>query len=160
MTSLQKAKQAVISYRKAIPSDHPTLLELMRELVAELGASASTPEILDRLDGDIVTALKSQRCQFFLALDGEQPAGLSRADILDSDPIFRLRKSTLCGYVDQMYVRDEFRHQGVGQQLLGHCEDWFRSEGIEYSLLHASVAAVGFYARANYKPNREMFKRL
>lgn len=159
MTSAPKPTP-LISYREATGADQDTLLLLMVELVRELGASGASPGIEGRLEGDIHTALSSPQCQFFLATENDQAVGLSRADILTSDPIFRLRENTRCGYVDQMYVRPEFRSIGVGQRLLERCEDWFRGEGIAYCILHASVAAVGFYARANYKPNREMFKRL
>ena len=149
-----------ITYRPATEADRPILTELMEELVEELGALQSSPNILLKLEGDISLAMASDERRFFLALADGEAAGLSRADILNEDPIFRLRDNTRCGYVDQMYVRPPYRKLGVGKQLLELCEDWFRNQGIEYSLLHASVAAVGFYARANYKPNREMFKRL
>ena len=86
--------------------------------------------------------------------------GLSRGDVLGADPIFRLRADQRCGYVDQMFVRPEFRNAGVGRRLLLACEDWFRSLGILHAVLHAAPRATPFYERAGYRPNREMLKRL
>ena len=150
------------SYRIASndDDDHACVVALLRELVDELSPSDGAERIKRELDVDIRLALANRNVRVFLAeVDGEA-VGLSRADILLGDPIFRLREDHRCGYVDQMYVREGFRDHGVGQALLQLCEDWFRAEGLQHALLHAAPKAARFYARIGYQPNREMYKRL
>jgi GNAT superfamily N-acetyltransferase len=149
-----------LSYLAAQPEHLGAAVALMAELVAELDPSPSGDRITALLPADISWALASDTSQIFLAWDRGVPVGLSRGDILNDDPIFRLREDKRCGYVDQMYVQPQYRDQQVGQQLLQCCEDWFRAQGLKYTLLHAAPRAVRFYARCGYQPNREMFKEL
>ncbi|MED5463405.1 MAG: GNAT family N-acetyltransferase [Myxococcota bacterium] len=150
----------MVDFRIAAPGDQGLVVELMNELIVELGPSDEMDTILGHLDQDIETALGAATTRIILAEVGADVAGLGRADILSRDPIFRLRKNQRCGYVDQMYVRKRYRKTGIGKSLLTQCEDWFRDQGIGHCILHASLSAVGFYARADYVPNREMFKKL
>ena len=149
-----------VTFRIASPDDLAIIIKLMVELIDELGAGDGNKDIKDRLPEDIATALSSDKVCFFLAFDGDHCIGLSRGDILSSDPIFRLRSDNRCGYVDQMYVQPKYRRTGIGAQLLSQCEDWFKAQGIGHVLLHAAVRAIRFYARAGYQSNREMFKKL
>lgn len=151
---------AACSYRIAGDYDHACVVQLLRELVDELSPSDGAERIKQVLDADIRVALRSPNVRVFLAEEEGCAVGLSRADILVGDPIFRLREDHRCGYVDQMYVREGFRDHGVGQALLQLCEDWFRAEGLQHALLHAAPRAARFYARIGYQPNREMYKRL
>ena len=149
-----------LTYRVAQAEDQRVVVQLLNELVDELGPSEMADRVKPLLDDDIRLALQSPQVRIFLAeLDGE-PVGLSRGDVLTTDPIFRLRDDHRCGYVDQMFVRASYRDRGIGAQLLRLCEDWFREQGIGHSILHAAPKAVRFYARIGYQPNREMFKRL
>ncbi|MEO1333912.1 MAG: GNAT family N-acetyltransferase [Myxococcota bacterium] len=149
-----------VIYRIAGSDDCELVVTLMRELVDELGPTETAPRIKARLADDIRLALESPDVRVFLAERSGLTVGLSRADILSGDPIFRLRDDRRCGYVDQMFVRPAFRGAGIGSHLMTMCEDWFRSRGIGHALLHAAPRAVRFYAREGYQPNREMFKRL
>lgn len=150
----------MVSYRAGAAADHPLIVALMTELVTELDPPGGAQAIISQLDRDIDLALQTDNCQFFLAHANGEVAGMARADILTEDPIFRLRPDNRCGYIDQMYVRTPFRKTGIGRELLGQCEQWFREQGIGHCLLHASLPAVGFYAKNEYKPNRQMFKKL
>lgn len=148
------------TFRVASVADHDVVVGMLRELVDELGPTDSAPRIKARLDDDIRQAMASPDVRIFIAERDAEVIGLSRADILVNDPIFRLRDDHRCGYVDQMFVRPAHRGTGVGTQLLNLCEEWFRERGIGHALLHAAPRAVRFYAREGYQPNREMFKRL
>ncbi len=147
-------------FRVATGADHAVVVQLLRELVDELGPSDGAGRVKVLLDEDIKIALASPQIRIFLVEIDGHPVGLGRADVLTTDPIFRLRDDHRCGYIDQMYVRPAFRDRGLGSQLMRRCEDWFRQQGIAHSLLHAAPRALRFYAREGYMPNREMFKRL
>lgn len=149
-----------LSYCQAQPRDLAAVVTLMGELVAELDPTPTQTRILRLLPDDMDQALHSAQVCIYLAWHEHQAVGLCRADVLDGDPIFRLREDNRCGYIDQMYVRPAYRSQQVGQRLLHHCEAWVLSLGITQVLLHAAPKAVRFYARSGYQPNREMIKTL
>jgi GNAT superfamily N-acetyltransferase len=149
-----------LTYRVAGAKDLRVVVDLLGELVDELGPHDMAERVKPLLDEDIRIALASRAVRVFLAEVDGQPVGLSRGDVLTTDPIFRLRDDHRCGYIDQMFVQAAYRDRGVGAQLLRLCEDWFREQGIGHCLLHAAPKAVRFYARIGYQPNREMFKRL
>ena len=148
------------SYRVAIPSDHTITVKLLEELVDELGPPEVAARVKMHLNDDTRQAFASPHVRIFLAEVDGRVIGLGRADVLTTDPIFRLRDDHRCGYVDQMYVRPGYRDRGIGSRLLSLCENWFRQQGIGHSLLHAAPKAVHFYGREGYQANREMFKRL
>ena len=154
------SRSETITYRLARLEDLDALVALMKELIDELGPHDQNQAVKGRLHGDLKAALASDDIVLYLACVDEGVVGLSRGDILRTDPIFRLRDDHHCGYVDQMYVQTPYRRKGIGRALLALCEDWFRSHGIEHCILHAAVRAIRFYARAGYQSNREMFKRL
>lgn len=153
------AAQGLI-YLPAELHDHAAVVALMTELVLELDPTPSGERIIALLPDDMYTALVSPDICIFIAWDDGRAVGLCRGDILDRDPIFRLREEHRCGYVDQMYVQPTYRDDGVGQALLACCEQWFRSMNLGQVLLHAAPRAVRFYARCGYQPNREMYKDL
>jgi GNAT superfamily N-acetyltransferase len=148
------------AYRVAGATDVAIVVKLLEELVDELGPPEMADKVKQRLHEDITAAIASPSVRIFLAEVEQLPVGLGRADVITTDPIFRLRDDHRCGYVDQMFVRPGYRDRGIGSQLLRLCEDWFRNQGIGHSLLHAAPKAVRFYNREGYQPNREMFKRL
>lgn len=151
---------ADVTFRQAAGTDHSLCVALMAELVAEISPADDAERITTLLPDDLHQALHSNAVCIFLAEQGNTLVGLSRGDILTKDPIFRLRDDHRCGYIDQMYVRANFRDRGVGEALLTHCENWFRQAGIRHVLLHAAPKAARFYARIGYLPNREMYKQL
>jgi len=149
-----------IHIRVATLGDLPTVVRLIAALVDELGPPAVADRVRPLLSQDLAPALSSPLVRIFLAEYHGTAIGLSRGDILTTDPVFRLRPDHRCGYVDQMYVDAAFRDRGIGYDLLRCCEDWFRQEGITHALLHAAPKAIRFYVRRGYRSNREMFKRL
>ena len=149
-----------VTFRVADTADAGLIVAMLEELVDELSPGPGAPAIKAAVGPDIAQALRSRDVRIFVAEQGGQAVGLSRADILHHDPIFRLRDDHRCGYVDQMYVRAPFRDGGLGAQLLRLCEEWFRARGLKHVLLHAAPRAARFYARVGYQPNREMYKQL
>ena len=154
------AQELSVRFRKAGPVDVDLVIELLHELIVELGPPDNAAQVLPQLSKDIHLALAADNVCIFLVESAGKAIGLSRGDILASDPIFRLRTDNRCGYVDQMYVRPTYRNQGLGRQLLHLVENWFREQGIGHALLHAAQNALRFYSTEDYVPNREMFKRL
>ena len=152
--------QSNLNYRVATPLDQEVVVSLLAELLDELGPTEVAERVKPQLHNDITKALDKPTIRIFLAYDRHLPVGLSRADILDADPVFRLRADHRCGYIDQMYVKPIYRCQQIGSILLQMCEAWFREQGMGHTLLHASRQAMRFYEHRGFLSNREMFKRL
>lgn len=64
---------------------------------------------------------------FFLACDGETPVGFAqcqlRRDYVEGT------ESTPVGYLEGIFVTEEYRHQGVARKLLAACEIWAKEQG-------------------------------
>ncbi|MBN1962575.1 MAG: GNAT family N-acetyltransferase [Deltaproteobacteria bacterium] len=148
------------SFRIATIDDHCDIVTMLNELVIELKVTEQFPHLAKRINEDIKLALQSANVCIFLLIIDNKPVGLARVDILSNDPIFRLREDSRCGYVDQMYVRPNFRNCGYGHLLLKKCEAWINEKGISHILLHAAPLALKFYEREGYSNNRELLKKI
>lgn len=151
---------AIIDFSFVGQAKRDLIVELLQEMMREMGPPKTAQRVCEKLPHDTDRALADPQVVFILASDAQNPVGIARADILEQDPIFRLRPENRCGYVDQMYVRADYRGKGIGRQLLEQCERWFKEQGLTHCLLHAAPKALSFYADQGYLPNREMFKRL
>lgn len=87
-----------------------------------------------------------QRMRDYLALKPDQIVMLARDDaggaagfvtgrIQRSPGIFEL----VTGFIDNMFVAEAARAQGVGSELLAAFEDWARNEGAAEILLHVNA---------------------
>ncbi|MGX7162873.1 GNAT family N-acetyltransferase [Enterococcus massiliensis] len=52
---------------------------------------------------------------------------------------------------DRFCILNEFRHQGIGTQLIRACEDRGKSEGCSISRLSAETSAESFYKKLGYQ---------
>ena len=105
--------------RKAKIQDLPTLAELAcqlwphhtaGEMLAEYGVSMANPE-----------------AAFFLAYAGETPIGFAQCQ-LRHDYVEGTESSPV-GYLEGIYVAEEYRKQGVARELLSACESWAKAKG-------------------------------
>ncbi len=140
-----------VCIREARPGDEALLLALIRELAAyeRLADEVSaTPELLTRhvLDGQGgATALIAE-------LAGE-PVGFA---------LFFRNFSTFLGkpglYLEDLYVRESARGQGVGRALLAHVAGIARAGDygrLEWSVLDWNEPAIAFYQSLGAQPMSE-----
>jgi aminoglycoside 6'-N-acetyltransferase I len=79
-------------------------------MLAEYGVSMANPE-----------------AAFFLAYAGETPIGFAQCQ-LQHDYVEGTESSPV-GYLEGIYVADEYRKQGVARELLSACESWAKAKG-------------------------------
>jgi len=85
------AMTAEVIYRVASVDDLRVVVQLLAELVDELGPAEMADRVKPKLTADIEAALRSEMVCIYLAYADGETIGLSRGDVLTTDPIFRLR---------------------------------------------------------------------
>jgi GNAT superfamily N-acetyltransferase len=132
-----------VQIRPAHASDAPLLLTLIRELAdyEKLSAdvTASAEMLAQTLFGDRPFAFA------LLAFAGETPAGF--AVYYFGYSTFRARPIL---YVEDVFVRQAFRAQGIGRQLFACLLRSAREQGcsrVEWSVLDWNAPALHFYER-------------
>ena len=91
-------------------------------LAAELWPHAAPDELLAEFEG-----FSPEEGAVFLAKEGGAFAGFAQCQLrhdyvegTDSSPV---------GYLEGVYVREEYRGRGLARALLSACEDWAREQG-------------------------------
>ena len=137
-----------LEIRAATEDDVPLLLSLIEELAD-----------YERLSHEVVATEETLRHSLF----GEQRVAEALLGYLGGDPagfaLFFHNFSTFLGkpgiYLEDLYVRPEFRGSGVGQALLVQIAKLAKERGcgrLEWSVLDWNEPAIGFYKRIGAAP--------
>ena len=104
--------------RKAQKEDLPVLADLAARLWPHHTAA--------EMEAEFLQAIHQENTAFFIAWE-EIPIGFAQCQLrhdyvegTDSSPV---------GYLEGIYVAEDFRKQGVAKVLLGACESWAESKG-------------------------------
>ena len=76
---------------------------------------------------ELEETLSDTGAAFFLAWDGETPIGFAQCQ-LRRDYVEGTESSPV-GYLEGIFVAEEYRHQGVARKLLAACEAWSKEQG-------------------------------
>lgn len=90
--------------------------------LAELGALLWEEHSAGELAEEFKSILEDGETRFFLAWDGERAVGFAQCQ-LRHDYVEGTNSSPV-GYLEGIFVREEFRHRGVATGLLKACEAW------------------------------------
>jgi GNAT superfamily N-acetyltransferase len=137
-----------LEIRGATEDDVPLLLSLIKELAE-----------YERLSHEVVATEEMLRGSLF----GERGVAEALLGYLGDDPagfaLFFHNFSTFLGrpgiYLEDLYVRPEFRGAGVGRALLVHLAGLARERGcgrLEWSVLDWNEPAIGFYKGIGASP--------
>jgi GNAT superfamily N-acetyltransferase len=134
----------------ATEKDLPLVLRLIKELAEYEKLShavTATEEILRE------SLFERRAAEVVIGYSGDEPAGFA---------IFFRTFSTFLGvpgmYLEDLFVRPQFRRQGLGRQLLVHLARIAaerRYGRIEWSVLDWNELAIGFYTALGAKPMDE-----
>lgn len=104
--------------RKANHSDLDTLTELALKLWPDHEKT--------ELKADMAAILEKHDAAFFLAENGEA-VGFAQCQ-LRHDYVEGTESSPV-GYLEGIFVAEEYRRQGIAKKLLAACQDWARQQG-------------------------------
>ena len=140
-----------ISIRPAIERDVPLILDLIKELAE-----------YERLSNDVVATEAGLRAALFgqptraralIAFAGANPVGFA---------VYFYNFSTFLGragvYLEDLFVRPDWRRQGVGRQLLRQLAQAAVDDGcgrLEWSVLDWNEPAIRFYRSIGARPMDE-----
>ena len=145
------AADGTFGVRSATPDDVPVILQLIRDLAtyerAPNDVSATEDELLKVLFGDKPAA------EVRLAFEGETPVGFA---------VFFHNFSTWLGrpglYLEDLFVKPEYRGKGYGRALLVDLAQIARDRGcgrMEWAVLDWNDPAIQFYRKLGARPNDE-----
>jgi GNAT superfamily N-acetyltransferase len=137
-----------LEIRAATEEDVPLILSLIKELAE-----------YERLSHEVVATEEALRDSLF----GERPVAEVLIGHLGDEPagfaLFFHNFSTFLGkpgiYLEDLYVRPEFRGAGIGRALLVHLARVARERGcgrLEWSVLDWNEPAIGFYKKIGASP--------
>jgi GNAT superfamily N-acetyltransferase len=137
-----------LEIRAATEADVPLILSLIRELAE-----------YERLSHEVVATEEALRDSLF----GERPVAEVLIGHLGDEPagfaLFFHNFSTFLGkpgiYLEDLYVRPEFRGAGIGRALLIHLARLARARDcgrLEWSVLDWNEPAIGFYKSIGASP--------
>ena len=140
-----------LTIRSATESDVPLILEFIREL-------AVYEKLLDRVEAN--------EARLREALFGTTPVASCvlayQAELPVAFALYYFTYSTFAGlpglYLEDLFVKPDFRGQGLGHALLQHLAKLAKDRGcwrIEWAVLHWNQSAIRFYEKLGAIPMNE-----
>lgn len=96
-------------------------------ILAELSCKLWPHHTADEMLAEYGVGVASPDAAFFLAYAEETPIGFAQCQ-LRHDYVEGTESSPV-GYLEGIYVADEYRKQGVARELLSACESWAKAKG-------------------------------
>lgn len=112
-----KGREIVLYIRRADIKD----LGKVSQLANLLWSGSSYAELMEQMEKTLQRSTEA----VFLAFMGEYPIGFAQC-ALRYDYVEGTSGYGNVGYLEGLYVRENYRNRGVARALVGYCEDWAR----------------------------------
>ena len=96
-------------------------------ILSELACQLWPDHAVEEMCSELADMIAKPDAAFFLAYSEETTVGFAQCQLrydyvegTDSSPV---------GYLEGIYVADEYRKQGFARELLAACEDWAKEKG-------------------------------
>ena len=143
----------VIEIRRAIEADIETLLVFEQEIIAVERPFDNTLKEGEIHYYDLIKLISAKRAEVLVAVVNNEIVGSGYAKTLPAEPF---QKYTEYAYLGFMYVKPEFRGQGINQKILNGLIDWAKSQNlteIRLEVYDKNTRAKNSYLKAGFKPN-------
>lgn len=140
--------------RRATSGDVEAIVLLWREMWdynARLDPRMTATPVANPVQRSWIEAhVEGERSLVLVAQDGRDLVGYALATILENPPIV---PNQFFGYVSELSVTESRRRSGVGTLLLDGVHAWFRTKGLPYAEVTATVrnqVSRSFWRRQGY----------
>ena len=142
-----------IAIREAIATEIETLLDFERGIIAAERPFDSTLKEGEIHYYDLLELIKSEQASVVVAVVNDEIVGSGYAKILKAKPYQKYNEYAYLGF---MYVKPEYRGQGINQKILQHLIDWAKDRNlteVRLEVYDENTIAKNAYLKAGFKPN-------
>ncbi|GAA4179023.1 GNAT family N-acetyltransferase [Sphingobacterium ginsenosidimutans] len=142
-----------LKIRQAQENEIDVLLEFEQGIVAAERPYDETLKEGEFHYYDLLELIKSAEAEVLVAAIGDQIVGSGYAKIVDAKPYQKYAKYVHLGF---MYVRPEYRGQGINKLILEALTSWAKEQKISEVRLQVydqNESAKKAYSKAGFKPN-------
>lgn len=97
------------------------------EEIAKLAVLMWTENTVQGLIDEFTNIITEGDAQFFLKYDRDVPVGFAQCQ-LRNDYVEGTETSPV-GYLEGIFIKEEYRHKGYAKELLFECEKWAKEKG-------------------------------
>jgi len=96
-------------------------------VLAEMAIQIWDSNIIDELEAEIIETLNDEQSAFFIKYVNNVPVGFARCG-LRTDYVEGTESSPV-GYLEGIFVREDYRNNGYAKEMLFTCEMWAKNMG-------------------------------
>lgn len=143
-----------IKIRKATPEDLPVLLDFEQQLIAvERPMDISLEQHKKISYYDIRSFIESDSSELYVAIIKDEIIASGYGQIKRNHAKFKHREY---GYIGFIYVKDEYRGQGISKLIFNAIFNWFRTKNIvevKLTVYEENPSALKAYEKLGFKKN-------
>lgn len=153
-----------VQIRRATARDIREILPVWGELAeyhADLDpAFTPSPQWPHEYGAYLRTLISRDDALAVIARDGTHLVGYAVGRITSLPPFFEHRHR---GYIHDVYVREPYRHRGIGRRLITEILSWFTRRGVtlvELTVAANNVEATSFWRKLGFETYMHQMKKL
>lgn len=139
--------------REALETEIETLLSFERGIIAAERPFDSTLKEGDIHYYDLLELIRSEQASVVVAVVNDETVGSGYAKIVKAKPYQQYNEYAYLGF---MYVKPEYRGQGINQKILQHLIDWAKDRNlteVRLEVYDENTIAKNAYFKAGFRPN-------
>lgn len=143
----------VVEIRKAVEADIEILLSFEKEIIAVERPFDNTLKQGQIHYYDLMEHIRNENVEVLVALVNGDIAGSGFGKIRTADPFQEFKAYAYLGF---MYVKPEYRGQGINQKILERLVDWAKSLNlteVRLEVYDENIMAKKAYLKAGFKPH-------
>jgi len=119
--------------RPATPKDVPGVLPMVRKIAGmheklDPAKYSFRSDSVDMYRNWLISRCSDPKSVFFVADSGKVLVGFLIGTVEDEIPIYRVESF---GFIHDIWVEEDYRHEGIARQLITLCIERFREIGVE-----------------------------
>ncbi len=143
----------IVEIRKAIETEVEILLGFERGIIAAERPFDSSLKVGEIHYYDLIELIKDEQAQVLVAVVDGEIVGSGYAKILTAKPYQKFSEYAYLGF---MFVKPEFRGQGINQKILHGLIDWAKGRNlteVRLEVYDENIIAKKAYLKTGFKPN-------